>query len=168
MTRRPPPRKIALLDRPLSETATVRHGVRPPARLPSRHSRPPGTSAEQRLARLRVSRCASVRPNGCPRFSAGTPSPAAPGSVLPCLRRLSGPAASVLAPGDRRGAAVTSGGSSVARPVGSAASSRPHWDVSSPVRTLGGRRGAAVASAAALSTRGATRVERRFRRRRAL
>ena len=36
------------------------------------------------------------------------------------------------------------------------------------VRTLGGRRGAAVALAAALSTRSAARVERRFGRRRAL
>ena len=113
------------------------------------------------------------------RFSAGTPPPAAPSSVLPRPRWLSGLAASVFASDDRRGVVVISGGSWVPCRLSTRVwSARWHpLDLTgtyccprrpaTSVRALGRRRGAAVASATALSTRGATQVERRFRRRRA-
>ena len=158
----------------------------------SRGARPSSNSLASALPMRPSIQCRLPVTRGARRRPSARSTAVGPGGVRPRTRRPSGPAASVRVLGRRRGAAVASaaapgprrrarsGGSSIAAappgapPVGPTAPPnlveaprRPRRPAAS-VRTLDGRRGAAVASAAALSTRSAARVERRFGRRRAL
>ena len=147
----------------------------------SRGARPSSNSLASALPMRPSIQCRLPVTRGARRRPSARSTAVGPGGVRPRTRRPSGLVASVRVLGGRRGAAVASaagpgprrrarsGGSSIAAappgapPVGPTAPPnlveaprRPRRPAAS-VRTLDGRRGAAVASAAALSTRGAAR-----------
>ena len=158
----------------------------------SRGARPSSNSLASALPMRPSIQCRLPVTRGARRRPSARSTAVGPGGVRPRTRRPSGLVASVRVLGGRRGAAVASaagpgprrrarsGGSSVAGappdalPVGPTAPRRPRWGSSSPAAPGGVRphawrpSGRGRCSAAALSTRSAARVERRFGRRRAL